>query len=275
MELRKRVKRPEPVPFSKAGWQYMISMKTRAKNVRKQVDIAVTHSVSFQSSNTSILCTIGIFLNTDKEEKNETANFHHVPTLWIVNLNIEISNDNSCLRAIQLQTTPPSAKMEYRKVWIQTSYKCTSRNGVQNRGWNARTHDIQRSFCRKIIASEALKTNFVKTQSFSEALVTIFEWEVRHHVSENALIVESLATITKWEGKATSTVRHKGDHTLITSDHCIDSVLCMWPGCRAAKICIPARSARENLYGVRLSSAWFIEMRRDSIQRRRAECCSS
>ena len=93
----------------------MISMKTRAKNVRKQVDIAVAHSVSFESSNTSILYAIGIFLN-NKEEENETANFHHVPTLWIVNLNIEISNDNSCLRAIQLQTTPPSAKMEYRKV---------------------------------------------------------------------------------------------------------------------------------------------------------------
>ena len=101
----------------KAGWQYMISMKTRAKNVRKQVDIPVTHSVSFQSSNTSILYAIGIFLN-DKEEKNETANFHHVPTLWIVNLNIEISNDNSCLQAIQIQTTPPLAKMEFREIWI-------------------------------------------------------------------------------------------------------------------------------------------------------------
>ena len=81
------------------------------------MDIAVTHSVSFKSSNTSILYAIGIFLN-NKEEKNETAIFHHVATMWMVNLNIEISNDNSCLQAIQLQTTPPLAKIEFRKIWI-------------------------------------------------------------------------------------------------------------------------------------------------------------
>ena len=50
------------------------------------------------------------------------------------------------VRAIQIQTTPPSAKMEFQKVWIQTSYKCIRPNGAQIRGWNAGTHHIQRFF---------------------------------------------------------------------------------------------------------------------------------
>ena len=90
-------------------------MKTRAKDVRKQVDIMFVLSASNQATQ-SILYCIGNFLNTDFEEKNEMANFHHVPTLRIVNLNIEISIDDSCLQAIQIQTTPPSAKMEFWKV---------------------------------------------------------------------------------------------------------------------------------------------------------------
>ena len=72
----------------------MNSMKTREKNVRKQVDITFILSASNQATQ-SILCGNGNFLNTDFEEKNETANFHHVPTLRIVNLNFEISNDGS------------------------------------------------------------------------------------------------------------------------------------------------------------------------------------
>ena len=60
--------------------------KTRAKNVRKQVDIALI-LVNFKSN--SLWCW-------NFEKKNETANFRHVPTQRNVILNIEISNDNSC-----------------------------------------------------------------------------------------------------------------------------------------------------------------------------------
>ena len=60
--------------------------KTRAKNVRKQVDIALI-LVSVQSNS---------LWHWNFEKKNETANFRHVPTQRNVILNIEISNDNSC-----------------------------------------------------------------------------------------------------------------------------------------------------------------------------------
>ena len=156
----------------------MSPMKNQSQKC-KEASGHCTHSVSFQFNQhtKNSLCHWN-FLNTDKEEKIETANFHHVPTLRIVILNIEISNDN------EFKHTTSVSGQRVRKPGAGTlKPTCFS------------VLFAQQSFLHRFLKLLLLKHNRSR-----RVLVLIFDWEVRHHVSSGEVAQQSFNP-SYWGGR--------------------------------------------------------------------------
>ena len=118
-------------------------------------------------------------------------------TLKSAILNIEISNDDSWTGSPPSNSNSDNASISQEWNFGKFEFNSKFPNSAQTRGWNT-YHYIQRSFCWKIIASEALKTNIVKCNRSWRLLVLIFDWEVRHHAAAVTVIILCLIDLNAW-----------------------------------------------------------------------------
>ena len=121
-------------------------------------------------------------------EKNETANFRHVPTQRNVILNIEISNDNSCAGSPPSNSNSDNSSFSKNEISESRRFEFkppTSVSGQTVRKPGAGTLGLaqfQRSFAQQSLLQRFLKQTLLKRSRSRRLLVRIFDWEVRHHV---------------------------------------------------------------------------------------------